>query len=121
MTNTPHHQRSEVPTADARHRRFRTAYPVFAGAAAVAAFALFQSAPPIGAPPVRLANAAIELTAPAAGPLGGGGFATDGDDDQEAQLQEQLAQQEMQQAQQQAEQQNEQAQQQAQQAEQQGQ
>jgi hypothetical protein len=107
-----------------------------AGAVVLAMSALVDAALPgmagRGPDPVRLLDVATGIQAPAAGPfgaqypqtppnpVGNGGFAADGDDD-EAQQQEQLALQQMQQAEQQAEQQNEQAQLQAQQAEQQGQ
>src|SRR5262249_51561317 len=89
-------------------RQLRILQLIFAGAAAVAMFALFHAARP---DTVRLADTA--LSAPASGPLGG--FAADTDDDQaqqQAQLQEQLALQQMQQSMQQAELQNEQAEQQ---------
>jgi hypothetical protein len=110
----------------------------FAGAAAIAMLALLDAARPdttetmLGSGSVRLTDMAVDLPAPASGPVGlqfpqappnvsgGGGFAADDDSDQ-AQQQEEQALQQMQQSEQQAEQQNEAAQQQAQQAEQQGQ
>jgi hypothetical protein len=110
----------------------------FAGAAAIAMLALLDAARPdttetmLGSGSVRLTDMAVDLPAPASGPVGlqfpqappnvsgGGGFAADDDSDQ-AQQQEAQALQQMQQSEQQAEQQNEAAQQQAQQAEQQGQ
>jgi hypothetical protein len=110
----------------------------FAGAAAIAMLALLDAAGPdttetmLGSGSVRLTDMAVDLPAPASGPVGlqfpqappnvsgGGGFAADDDSDQ-AQQQEEQALQQMQQSEQQAEQQNEAAQQQAQQAEQQGQ
>jgi hypothetical protein len=100
---------------------------IFAGAAAVAMFALFDAARPdvtqsvLTTGSVRLVDQATDLPPYPQTPPGlAGGFAADDGDDQ-AQLQQQLAMQEMQQAEQQAEEQNEMAQQQAQQAEQQGQ
>jgi len=95
---------------------------IFAGAAAIAMLALFDSARPgttetvLGSQSIRLTDMAVDLPAPSSGPFGG--FAADTDDDR-AQQQQQMQQ--AQQAQQQAEEQNEEAQQQAQQAEQQGQ
>jgi hypothetical protein len=138
MTTTPHFQNPLIDVAAGQPRQIRIAQLLFAGAAAVATFALFDGARPdttatmLGSPPVRLTDVAVDLPAPPSGQIGlqfpqtpptlvgGGGFAADDGDDQ-AQLQEQQALQQMQQAQQQAEEQNEQAQQQAQQAEQQGQ
>ncbi|MGO9253069.1 MAG: hypothetical protein ACLP5J_17235 [Mycobacterium sp.] len=137
---TAHHQSQEIHAAGARHRQLRMIQVLFAGAAAIAMFALFDAARPgtaetvLESGSVRLTDKAIDLPAPASGPfgpqypqtppglVGNGGLAADGDDDQDqAEQQEQLALQEMQQAEQQAEQQNEIAQQEAQQAEQQGQ
>jgi hypothetical protein len=103
----------------------------FAGAAAIAMLALWDAARPdttetmLGSRSVRLTDTAIDLPAPASGPVGlqfsqappnvsgGGGFAADDDSDQ-AQQQEQLALQQMQQSMRQAEQQFEQGMQQAQ-------
>jgi hypothetical protein len=100
----------------------------FAGAAAIAILALLDAARPdltetmLGSGSVRLADMAVDLPAPASGPVGlqfpqappnvsgGGGLAAD--DDDQAQQQEQLALQQMQQSEQQAEEQNEEAEQQ---------
>jgi hypothetical protein len=79
-------------------RQSRRLQLLFAGAAALAALALFGTA-----------RADVALATPVNGPFGG--FAADDSDDQ-AQLQQQLAQQQLQQSMQQAEEQNEQAQQQ---------
>jgi hypothetical protein len=116
---------------NARRRQFRTKRVIFAGAAAVAMFALLDAARPdatqsvLTTASVRLVDQATDLAPYPQTPPGlAGGFAADDGDDQaqqQAQLQQQLAMQEMQQAEQQAEEQNELAQQQAQQAEQQGQ
>lgn len=105
--------RSATTTFDAVRRHSRKLQILLAGTASIATLTLIPH--PGAMAEVRLANGG----APARLQVGGGGFATD--DDDEAALQEQLAQQQMQQAEQQAEEQNEQAQQQAQQAEQQGQ
>ena len=102
---------------------------IFAGAAAVAMFVLFDAARPdatdalVGSGSVRLTDMATDLPAPASGPVGlqfpqtppnlvGGGFAADDSSDQ--------AQQQAQQEEQQAEEQEQLANQEAQQAEQQG-
>ena len=127
MTTTTYHQRNEINAADARRRRLRVMQVIFAGAAAIAMFALFDAARPdttdalVASGSVRLVDQATDLPAPASGPfgpqhaqtppslVGGGGFATDDDDDQaqqQAQQQEQLALQQMQQSEQQAEEQN---------------
>ncbi|OBF12645.1 hypothetical protein A5730_03605 [Mycobacterium sp. ACS4054] len=90
-------------TADHRLRMVQLA---FAGAATVAALALFGA----GHESVRPADVAVSPQTPP-NLFGGNGFAADDDDDQ-AQLQQQLNQQQLQQSMQQAEQQNEQAQQQ---------
>ena len=100
----------------------------FAGAAAIAMLALLDAARPdttetmLASGSVRLADMAVDLPAPASGPVGlqlpqappkvsgGGGLAAD--DDDQAQQQEQLALQQMQQSEQQAEEQNEEAEQQ---------
>ncbi len=139
MTTT-HHQCNEMNAADARRRQLRVAQIIFAGAAAIAMFALFDAARPdatdalVASGSVNLVDQATDLPAPVNGPFGpqypqtppslvGGGFAADDDDDEaqeQAQQQEQLALQEMQQAEQQAEEQEQLANQEAQQAEQQG-
>jgi hypothetical protein len=111
-----------------RHRQLRMMQLTFAGAAALAMLALFDAARPdttqtvLGSESVRLTDKAIDLPAPASGPVGlqfpqappnlaGGGFAADDGDDL-AQQQEQQALQQMQQSEQQAEEQNEEAEQQ---------
>ena len=137
MSTTADPQCHETHAAGARGRQLRIMQLFFAGAAAIAMLALFDAARPdttetmLGSGSVRLTDIAVDVPVPANSPLGpqlpqtppslvgGGGFATDGGDNQ-AQQQEQQALQQMQQAEQQAEEQNEQAQQQAQQAEQQG-
>lgn len=124
MTTSPHCKSPVIDVAIGRRRQLRMLQLIFAGAAAIAMLALFDSARPgttetvLGSQSIRLTDMAVDLPAPSSGPFGG--FAADTDDDQ-AQQQEQQALQQMQQAQQQAEEQNEQAQLQAQQAEQQGQ
>lgn len=141
MTTTTYHQRNEINAADAHRRQFRFMQPIFAGAAAIAMFALLDAARPDTTESVpasgslRLVDQATDLPAPTSGPVGpqypqtppslvgNGGFAADGDDDQaqeQAQQQEQLALQEVQQVEQQAEEQEQLANQEAQQAEQQG-
>jgi hypothetical protein len=128
------HQCDETPAAGARRRQLRMMQLFFAGAAALAMLALLNAARPdttetmLGSGSVRLTDMAVDLPAPASGPVGlqfpqappnvtgGGGFAADDDSDQ-ARQQEQLALQQMQQAEQQneeAEQQFEQGMQQAQ-------
>jgi hypothetical protein len=100
----------------------------FAGAAAIAMLALMDAARPdatetmLGSGSVRLADMAVDLPAPASGPVGlqvpqappnvSGGRGLAADDDDQAQQQEQLALQQMQQSEQQAEEQNEEAEQQ---------
>jgi hypothetical protein len=127
MTTTIDHQWHEINSADARRRQIRVVQVIFAGAATITMFALFNAARPaapetvVASGSMRLVDQATDLPAPAAAPFGAqfsqtppsviGGFAAD--DDDQAQLQEQLAQQETQQAEQQAEEQNEQAEQQA--------
>lgn len=116
-------------------RQSRVMQIIFAGAAAIAMFALFDAAQPettqsvLSSGSVRLLD--MTVSAPVGGafgpqfaqtppsPIGGGGLAADDDDDQ-AQQQEQQTLQEIQQAEQQAEEQEELANQQAQQDEQQG-
>jgi hypothetical protein len=99
-TNTPHHQCQEIRAADARRRQLRMMQLIFAGAAAIAMLALFDAARPdttetvLGSGAVRLTDTAIDLPAPASGPVGlqfpqmppglggGGGFAADDNSDQ---------------------------------------
>src|ERR1700756_5775645 len=120
MTTTAGHQCHETHAAGTRRRQVRMMQLFFAGAAAIAMLALSDAAWPdttettLGSRPVRLTNTAIDLPAPASGPVGlqfpqappnvsgGGGFAADDDSDQ-AQQQEQLALQQMQQSMRQAE------------------
>jgi hypothetical protein len=122
--------RHEINARGARRGQLRILQVVFAGAAAIAMLALFDAARPdttgtmLGSGSVRLTDMAVDLPAPASGPVGlqfpqtppnlagGGGFAADDSNDQ-AQQQQQLAQQQIQQGEQQAEEQNEAAQQQA--------
>jgi N-methylhydantoinase A/oxoprolinase/acetone carboxylase beta subunit len=94
-----------------RQRQLRIAQLAFAGAAAVALFGVSHATQ---SDSVRLASFSAPMS-PA------GGFATDSNDDQQAQIQQQINQQMLQQSMQQAEEQNEAAQQQAQLAEQQAQ
>jgi hypothetical protein len=128
MTTTADRQRHETPATGARCRQLRMMQLFFAGAAAIAMLALMDAARPdttetmLGSGSVRLADMAVDLPAPASGPVGlqfpqappnvsgGGGLAAD--DDDQAQQQEQLALQQMQQSEQQAEEQNEEAEQQ---------
>ena len=129
MTTTTYHQCNEINAAAARRWQLRVMQMIFAGAAAIAMFALFDAARPdttdalATSGSVRLADQVTDLPAAASGPVGlqfpqtppnlsgGGGFAADDDNDQ-AQQQEQQALQQMQQSEQQAEEQNEQAEQQ---------
>jgi hypothetical protein len=119
MTTTIDHQRHEFNPAGARRRQIRVMQVIFAGAATVAMFALFDAARPgaaetiVTSGPVRLVDQATDLPAPAAAPfgpqfpqagpnvVGNGGFAADADDDD--------AQQQAEQAQQQADQEEQQA------------
>ena len=130
MTTTADRQRHETPATGARCRQLRMMQLFFAGAAAIAMLALLDAARPdttetmLASGSVRLADMAVDLPAPASGPVGlqlpqappkvsgGGGLAAD--DDDQAQQQEQLALQQMQQSMRQAEQQFEQGMQQAQ-------
>lgn len=127
MTTTAYHQRNEIDAADARRRQFRFMQVIFAGAVAVAMFALFDAARPdataavVGSGSVRLTDMATDLPAPASGTVGlqlpqtppnlagGGGFAADDSSDQ---AQQQAQQEEQQALQQLDEEQNEQAEQQ---------
>ena len=131
MTTTAGHQCHETLAAGSRRRQVRMMQLFFAGAVAIAMLALWDAARPdttetmLGSRSVRLTDTAIDLPAPASGPVGlqfsqappnvsnGGGFAADDDSDQ-AQQQEQLALQQMQQSVRQAQQQFEQGMQQAQ-------
>jgi hypothetical protein len=131
MTTAADHKCHEINATNQISRQLRLIQLIFAGAAAVAMFALFDAARPdttqsvLGSGSVHLVDQSTDLPVPANGPfgpqfpqtppsvIGSGGFAADSGDDQ-AQLQQQIAQQEMLQAEQQAEQQNEAAQQQAQ-------
>jgi hypothetical protein len=126
---TPQHQCHETHAAGTRRRQLRKNALLFAGAAAIAMLALFDAARPdttdtrLGSGSVRLTDMAVDLPAPAGGPVGlqlpqtppplsgGGGLAADDGNDQ-AQQQEQLALQQVQQSEQQAEEQNEEAEQQ---------
>jgi hypothetical protein len=115
MTTTPH-QSNEIHSAAARRRQLRVMQVIFAGAATVAMFVLFDAARPdttdaeVGSGSVRLTDIATDLPAPASGPVGlqfpqtppnladGGGFAADDSSDQaqqQAQQEEQQALQQM--------------------------
>ncbi|HET7074263.1 MAG TPA: hypothetical protein VFI55_09330 [Mycobacterium sp.] len=126
MTTTPHRPSRQTHAAGTRRRQLRVMQLIFAGAAAIAMFALFDAARPdttetmLGSGSVRLADMAGDLPAPASGPQfpqtppnlsGGNGFAADDSNDQ-AQLQEQQSLQQMQQEMQQAQEQNDAAEQQ---------
>jgi len=108
-------------STDPRRREKRLVQTIFAGVATAAMLVLFQNAQPhdtqsvAAAGSVRLVDRAIDLP----NVVGAGGFASDGDDNDEAQLQQQLAQQ-MQQTEQQDQEQEQLDLQQAQQDEQQG-
>jgi hypothetical protein len=129
MTTTPHQPSRHTHAAGTRRRQLRVMQLMFAGAAAIAMLALFDAARPdttetmLGSGSVRLADMAVDLPAPASGPVGpqfpqtppnlsgGNGFAADDSNDQ-AQLQEQQSLQQMQQDMQQAQEQNDAAEQQ---------
>ena len=68
----------ELNSTDARRRQIRSLQVIFAGAATVAALALFSAAQPGGA--ATVATPGTVLLADAPGVTGAGGLATDGFD-----------------------------------------